>query len=145
MRFGSPDVVQKTMLDVLVPVLDELRSFRTAVLGRLSRRASSAAQALTDACASQAGLLFLASVARPHGSRCPVVRAILKRRCFVTISKSRPAHTHRGNRFVDKNVRKSLSFTFARCFKGRGGRYGAPMVGQTCRSHGAGVIPGVAW
>jgi dihydroxyacetone kinase-like protein len=67
MALGKSDVGQKTMLDVLVPVLDELRSARgTAVLGPLRRRASSAAQATVPMLARKGRAAFLGERSQGH-------------------------------------------------------------------------------
>src|SRR5258708_14430189 len=67
MALGKSDVGQKTMLDVLVPVLDELRSVRgTAVLGLLRRRASSAAQATVPMLARTGRAAFLGERSQGH-------------------------------------------------------------------------------
>jgi len=68
MALGRSDVGQKTMLDVLVPVLDELRSVRGAdLLAQIRRRANSAALATVPLVARKAGLRSSASAARAHG------------------------------------------------------------------------------
>jgi len=60
MALGRSDVGQKTMLDVLVPVLDELRSFRGAdLLPQIRRRADIAARATVPMVARKGRAAFL--------------------------------------------------------------------------------------
>ena len=64
---GHSDVGQKTMLDVLVPALDELRSVRgMAVLQRLQRRVTSAAQSTTPMIARRGRAAFLGERSQGH-------------------------------------------------------------------------------
>lgn len=67
MALGRSDVGQKTMLDVLVPVLDELRSARgTDLLPRIRRRASIAAQATVPMVARMGRAAFLGERSQGH-------------------------------------------------------------------------------
>jgi dihydroxyacetone kinase-like protein len=60
MALGRSDVGQKTMLDVLVPVLDELRSVRGAdLLSQIRRRADVAARATVPMVARKGRAAFL--------------------------------------------------------------------------------------
>jgi dihydroxyacetone kinase-like protein len=64
---GRSDVGQKTMLDVLVPVLDELRSARGAdLLPRLQRRATAAAQSTVAMVARMGRAAFLGERSQGH-------------------------------------------------------------------------------
>jgi len=73
MALGKSDVGQKTMLDVLVPVLDELRSARgTAVLGPLRRRRAVRRRQRCRCWHAKAGLLFSASGAKGTWTPVPV-------------------------------------------------------------------------
>jgi len=58
-RIGRSDVGQKTMLDVLVPVHDELVAPGPDLLGRVKRRAASAAQATVPMKATKGRASFL--------------------------------------------------------------------------------------
>jgi phosphoenolpyruvate---glycerone phosphotransferase subunit DhaL len=67
MALGRSDVGQKTMLDVLVPVLDELRSARGAdVLSRLRKRAKIAAQSTVPMVARMGRAAFLGERSQGH-------------------------------------------------------------------------------
>jgi len=67
MALGRSDVGQKTMLDVLVPVLDELRSARGAgVLLQLQRRATIAAQATVPMLARRGRAAYLGERSQGH-------------------------------------------------------------------------------
>jgi phosphoenolpyruvate---glycerone phosphotransferase subunit DhaL len=64
---GRSDVGQKTMLDVLVPVLDELRSFNGAeLLPQIRRRATIAAQATVPMMARKGRAAFLGERSQGH-------------------------------------------------------------------------------
>src|SRR6266481_9348744 len=67
MALGRSDVGQKTMLDVLVPVLDELRSVRGAgLLLQIRRRADIAARATVPLLARQGRAAFLGERSQGH-------------------------------------------------------------------------------
>jgi phosphoenolpyruvate---glycerone phosphotransferase subunit DhaL len=67
MALGHSDVGQKTMLDVLVPVLDELRSGQGAgVLPQVRRRASLAAHATSPMIARRGRAAFLGERSQGH-------------------------------------------------------------------------------
>jgi len=67
MALGRADVGQKTMLDVLVPVLDELRSARGAdLLAQIRRRANSAALATVPMVARRGRAAFLGERSQGH-------------------------------------------------------------------------------
>jgi dihydroxyacetone kinase-like protein len=74
MALGRSEVGQKTMLDVLVPVLDELRSVRGADLpSQIRRRASIAAQATVPMLARKGRAAFLGE--RSRGAMDPGARS----------------------------------------------------------------------
>src|SRR6266478_7619388 len=67
MALGRSDVGQKTMLDVLVPVLDELRSVRGAdLLSQIRRRADIAARATVPMVARKGRAAFLGERSLGH-------------------------------------------------------------------------------
>jgi len=67
MALGRSDVGQKTMLDVLVPVLDELRSVRGAdLLPQIRRRANIAALATVPMVARKGRAAFLGERSQGH-------------------------------------------------------------------------------
>ena len=67
MALGRSDVGQKTMLDVLVPVLDELRSVRGAgLLAQIRRRANIAARATVPMVARKGRAAFLGERSQGH-------------------------------------------------------------------------------
>jgi dihydroxyacetone kinase-like protein len=71
---GRSDVGQKTMLDVLVPVLDELRSARGAdLLSQIRRRADIAARATVPMVARKGRAAFLGE--RSRGTMDPGARS----------------------------------------------------------------------
>jgi dihydroxyacetone kinase-like protein len=64
---GKSDVGQKTMLDVVVPVVDELRAdSNRSVLRRLQERAQTAAQATVPMLAIRGRASFLGERSRGH-------------------------------------------------------------------------------
>jgi dihydroxyacetone kinase-like protein len=74
MALGRSDVGQKTMLDVLVPVLDELRSVRGAdLLPQIRRRADIAARATVPMVARKGRAAFLGE--RSRGTMDPGARS----------------------------------------------------------------------
>jgi dihydroxyacetone kinase-like protein len=74
MALGRSDVGQKTMLDVLVPVLDELRSVRGAdLLPQIRRRADIAARATVPMVARKGRAAFLGE--RSRGAMDPGARS----------------------------------------------------------------------